>query len=294
MLDTSSSRPASLEVKNVSQHYHTGSGEQRRAGSRPCLALPEGRRDRRPARPLRLRQVLACCASSPGWSAGLRRRQLSRRSRSTGPSTASPWCSRASRCFPGSRCKPMSSLACAPAKCPRRKRASRALKAIDLIGLDGFESAFPKELSGRHAPARRLRPRARRPSQHPSDGRAVLGARRAHRRDVAHRSSRPLGRGPHADQVDFDGDPQHRGGGADVRPHHRPLVESRPHRRRNHRHAAASAQSPRSRIPPARRSNLRADDAAAPEPARPAGRAPSRASASPWRCRRFRPIRWPA
>ena len=31
---------------------------------------------------------------------------------------------------------------------PRPERRSRALKAIDTIGLDGFESAFPKELSG--------------------------------------------------------------------------------------------------------------------------------------------------
>lgn len=31
---------------------------------------------------------------------------------------------------------------------PRHERRSRALKAIDTIGLDGFESAFPKELSG--------------------------------------------------------------------------------------------------------------------------------------------------
>ena len=30
----------------------------------------------------------------------------------------------------------------------RRARAPRALAAIDLIGLDGFESAYPKELSG--------------------------------------------------------------------------------------------------------------------------------------------------
>jgi NitT/TauT family transport system ATP-binding protein len=30
----------------------------------------------------------------------------------------------------------------------REERAKRALEAIDLIGLDGFESAFPKELSG--------------------------------------------------------------------------------------------------------------------------------------------------
>lgn len=33
-------------------------------------------------------------------------------------------------------------------KVPEKEARSRALKAIDLIGLDGFESAFPKELSG--------------------------------------------------------------------------------------------------------------------------------------------------
>lgn len=31
---------------------------------------------------------------------------------------------------------------------PRQERRQRALKAIDTIGMDGFESAFPKELSG--------------------------------------------------------------------------------------------------------------------------------------------------
>src|SRR3979490_422041 len=31
---------------------------------------------------------------------------------------------------------------------PRTERRARALAAIDLIGLDGFESAYPKELSG--------------------------------------------------------------------------------------------------------------------------------------------------
>ncbi len=33
-------------------------------------------------------------------------------------------------------------------KVPRREARARAVRAIDLIGLDGFESAFPKELSG--------------------------------------------------------------------------------------------------------------------------------------------------
>ncbi|HWE91316.1 MAG TPA: ATP-binding cassette domain-containing protein, partial [Pseudonocardiaceae bacterium] len=31
---------------------------------------------------------------------------------------------------------------------PPKERAERAVRAIDLIGLDGFESAYPKELSG--------------------------------------------------------------------------------------------------------------------------------------------------
>lgn len=31
---------------------------------------------------------------------------------------------------------------------PREERRKRAIKAIDIIGMDGFESAFPKELSG--------------------------------------------------------------------------------------------------------------------------------------------------
>ncbi len=31
---------------------------------------------------------------------------------------------------------------------PRAERAARALKAIDMVGLDGFESAYPRELSG--------------------------------------------------------------------------------------------------------------------------------------------------
>ncbi len=35
-----------------------------------------------------------------------------------------------------------------PAASRTAERADRALAAIDLIGLDGFESAYPKELSG--------------------------------------------------------------------------------------------------------------------------------------------------
>ena len=55
--------------------------------------------------------------------------------------------------------------------------------------------------------------------------------------------------GPHADQIDPDGHPQHRGSGADVRPHPRALVQSRPHRRRNQGRACpirATASTPNS------------------------------------------------
>ena len=42
----------------------------------------------------------------------------------------------------------MSSSASKRAASPRAERESRAEAAIDLIGLGGFESAYPKELSG--------------------------------------------------------------------------------------------------------------------------------------------------
>ena len=42
----------------------------------------------------------------------------------------------------------MSSSACARSGVPPDETRKRALQAIDVIGLDGFESAYPKELSG--------------------------------------------------------------------------------------------------------------------------------------------------
>jgi hypothetical protein len=103
--------------------------------------------DRRPARPLRLRQIDAAALI-----AGLRSRARGTvtisASRSTGRPPASPWCSRASRCFPGSRCSRTSQLGLEAQRMPKAEIRKRALAAIDLIGLDGFESAYPRELSG--------------------------------------------------------------------------------------------------------------------------------------------------
>ncbi len=61
---------------------------------------------------------------------------------------------------------------------PEAEIRRRALAGIDLIGLDGYESALSARTVGRHAAARRLCPRSGRQSQHPADGRAVLRARR--------------------------------------------------------------------------------------------------------------------
>ena len=63
MLDTSVA--TLLDVDKVSQVFSTGSGEARAPVLSDVSMQPEDRRDRRPARPLGLRQVDASAASSP-------------------------------------------------------------------------------------------------------------------------------------------------------------------------------------------------------------------------------------
>lgn len=57
------------------------------------------------------------------------------------------WYFKPSRFFHGSRSYRTLKSASRRRTCPRLT-TQRALAAIDLIGLDGFESAYPKELSG--------------------------------------------------------------------------------------------------------------------------------------------------
>ncbi len=59
-----------------------------------------------------------------------------------------PSCSKASRCFPGSRCSRTWKCRCWRAAMKHSERHRRALATLASVGLKGFENAFPKELSG--------------------------------------------------------------------------------------------------------------------------------------------------
>ena len=59
---------------------------------------------------------------------------------------------------------------------PQPDRAERSRVALDTVGLDGFEGAYPKGTVGRHETARRIRPCARGATRGSLHGRTILGA----------------------------------------------------------------------------------------------------------------------
>ena len=72
---------------------------------------------------------------------------------------------------------------------PSDEIRKRALQAIDLIGLDGYEICLSARAFRRHAPACGLCTRARCSSEYSFDGRTVFCARRTNRGKSAHRFS---------------------------------------------------------------------------------------------------------
>ena len=185
--------------------------------------------DRRAARPLRVRQIDPAAPDRRPAAAVRRHHHLSRPEAGRGPAPGIamvfqsfalfPWLTVLENVQLGLEALALPGSGDPPAR-PRGYRPHRARR---------LRIRLSARTLRRHAPARRLRPRARRASQHPADGRAVLGARRAHGGNPAHRLSRPLGRRQAADQGRHSRDPQHRGGGADVRPHPPVLNQSRAH-----------------------------------------------------------------
>ena len=136
-----------LEVKNVSQHYRTGSGEQGPTVlDNVSLSLKEdeivgllGRSGCGKSSLLRIVSGLVRPASGDVSYLG---------SPVEGPVDGVAMVFQSFALFPWLSVLANVELGLRARKVSREEARRRALKAIDLIGLDGFESAFPKELSG--------------------------------------------------------------------------------------------------------------------------------------------------
>ncbi|VTZ51547.1 Nitrate ABC transporter ATP-binding protein [Methylocella tundrae] len=136
-----------LEVKNVSQHYQTGSGEQGPAVlDNVSLSLKEdeivgllGRSGCGKSSLLRIVSGLVRPASGDVSYLG---------APVEGPVDGVAMVFQSFALFPWLSVLANVELGLRARKVPKEEARRRALKAIDLIGLDGFESAFPKELSG--------------------------------------------------------------------------------------------------------------------------------------------------
>ena len=77
---------------------------------------------------------------------------------------------------------------------PQEKKQTAVDEHIELVGLTGFEAAYPASALGRHGAARGHRARAGQPAEHPAAGRAVRRARRAHAQPSCSRSCSASGR----------------------------------------------------------------------------------------------------
>ncbi len=182
------------------------------------------------------------CASSPGSSRRARAGSSIAASRSTGPVQGVAMVFQSFALFPWLTVLGNVELGLEAQGVSAAERRRRAVDAIDVIGLDGFENAYPKELSGgmrqRVGFARAL---VVNPDilllDEPFSQLDVLTAETL-RNDL----SDLWMPAPDPDQGDPDGLAQHRGGGRDGRPHPDIRQRPRPHQRRGAGHAAAAAR----------------------------------------------------
>ena len=143
MLDAASPRSSTSTMSARS------SRQARAKRGAPMLRMfrcAEGRRDRRAARPLRLGKS-TFCASSPALRARPGRRDVLRPAGGR-PGEGSRDGVSELRAFPLADVLDNVEIGPRSNGVPLDETRKRALKAIDTIGLDGFESAYPKELSG--------------------------------------------------------------------------------------------------------------------------------------------------
>jgi NitT/TauT family transport system ATP-binding protein len=136
-----------LEVKDVSQHYQTGSGEQGPAVlDHVSLDLNEdeivGLLGRSGCGKSSLLRIVAGLVRPAGGEVRYLGQPVA------GPVDGVAMVFQSFALFPWLSVLANVELGLRVKKTPREDARRRALKAIDLIGLDGYESAFPKELSG--------------------------------------------------------------------------------------------------------------------------------------------------